>query len=153
MKPEKIIEKHNLQKHPEGGWYKEIIRSENLISFNGKSRNTLTSIYFLLTRDEISRWHRIDADEVWIFLDGDTLELHKVDIEHEKYLIEELNQDNRQVLINSGMWQAAKSKGDFSFVACIVAPGFEFEGFKLLDKKSTDLEKLLELNKKAKEFI
>ncbi|MEW6087648.1 MAG: cupin domain-containing protein [bacterium] len=150
---EEIIKKYKLQKHPEGGWYREIIRSENLIQFNGKKRNAVTSIYFLLTKNEISRWHKVDADEIWIFLDGDSLELHKADLKKKRYSVEELNPENRQVLVNTGVWQAARSKGNFSFAACVVAPGFEFEGFKLLDNNAPESEKILKLNKKVKDFI
>ena len=66
--------------HPEGGWYREIIRSKNSINVNGKKRNTVTSINFLLGKNDTSKWHVVDSDEIWIFLDGDALELHQADL-------------------------------------------------------------------------
>ena len=42
-----IIKKFNLSPHPEGGWFREIVRSENsLIREDGQSRNFITGIYF-----------------------------------------------------------------------------------------------------------
>lgn len=153
MDPKTIIKKYKLIKHPEGGWYKEIIRSEGYISFNGKKRNTVTSIYFLLAKGEASKWHIVDSDEIWIFLDGGPLELHQANIKAKKYYIENIDQKNRQALVPAGTWQAARSKGEFSFVACVVAPGFEFEGFKLLDINLSAAKKIFKLNKKARELF
>lgn len=148
-----IIKKYKLDKHPEGGWYKEIIRSKDMILFNGKKRNAVTSIYFLLTKGEIGKWHAVDSDEIWIFLGGKPLELHQVNLKTHKYYIGQIDTENRQILVSAGTWQAAKTKGEFSFVACVVAPGFEFEGFKLLKKDDPELKKILKLNKRAVEFI
>ena len=48
----KIIKQFNLSPHPEGGWFREIVRSENsLIRKDGQSRNFITGIYYLLERD------------------------------------------------------------------------------------------------------
>ena len=47
-----IIKKFNLSPHPEGRWFKEIVRSKNsLIRDDGQSRNFITGIYYLLGRD------------------------------------------------------------------------------------------------------
>ena len=44
-----IIKQFNLSPHPEGGWFREIVRSENsLIRKDGQSRNFITGIYYLL---------------------------------------------------------------------------------------------------------
>ena len=48
-----IIKQFNLSPHPEGGWFREIVRSKNsLIREDGQSRNFITVIYYLLMRDE-----------------------------------------------------------------------------------------------------
>ena len=55
-----IIKQFNLSPHPEGGWFREIVRSENsLIREDGQSRNFITGIYYLLERDAKSAWHRV----------------------------------------------------------------------------------------------
>lgn len=153
MNSQEIVKKYNLQKHPEGGWYKEIIRSENQVQYNNKKRDAVTSIYFLLEQGQISKWHKVDSDEIWIFLDGDKLELHQVDLINKKYSVNELDKETRQILVPKNNWQAAKTPGSYALMACIVAPGFEFEGFKLLDNNSIELDIILGMNDKAREFI
>jgi len=47
-----IIKQFNLSPHPEGGWFREIVRSKNsLIREDGQSRSFITGIYYLLERD------------------------------------------------------------------------------------------------------
>ena len=58
-----------LLRHPEGGFYRETFRAPDA------PRGASTSILFLLPAGEQSRWHRVDADEHWLFHDGDALEL------------------------------------------------------------------------------
>ena len=36
-----------------------------------------------------------------------------------------------QVVVPTGHWQAAETTGDYTLVSCVVAPGFQFEGFEL----------------------
>ena len=43
-----IIKQFNLSPHPEGGWFKEIVRSKNsIIREDGEIRNFITGIYYL----------------------------------------------------------------------------------------------------------
>ena len=69
QKSNEIIEQFNLSPHPEGGWYREIVRSKsNLTREDGQSRNFITGIYYLLERDAKSAWHRVkNAYEIWIY--------------------------------------------------------------------------------------
>ena len=76
-----IIEKLDLQPHPEGGYFRETYRSNGVIcneclndDIEGE-RNYCTSIYFLLTSKEFSAFHRIKQDEIWHFYDGGPLEI------------------------------------------------------------------------------
>jgi predicted cupin superfamily sugar epimerase len=36
-----------------------------------------------------------------------------------------------QAVVPPGAWQAAEPEGDWTLVACVVAPAFEFSGFEL----------------------
>lgn len=63
MDAEKIVQTFALQPHPEGGWFRETFRD----SPPGGGRGALTQIYYLLRSGERSRWHRVDAIEVWHF--------------------------------------------------------------------------------------
>ena len=70
-----IIKQFKLSPHPEGGWFREIVRSKNALTrYDGQIRNFITGIYYLLERDSKSAWHRVkNADEIWIYLRGDPL--------------------------------------------------------------------------------
>ena len=139
------IEKLVLQKHPEGGWFKEVYRSnENIAAtalgkrFSGQ-RSISTSIYFLLQKGEFSAFHKIKSDETWHFYDGGTLELFSISPEG-KLIIYKLGLNIQkgelpQITIPHGHYFAAKSKADFTFVGCTVAPGFDFVDFEMPSKE------------------
>ena len=71
-----------LKKHPEGGYYKEVYRSGDEIAADAlpadyqSSRTYCTSIYFLLTTEAFSSFHKIKQDETWHFYEGCSIELH-----------------------------------------------------------------------------
>ena len=68
-----IINLLGLQPHPEGGYFKEVYRSADIIEakdlpdrYKG-DRNFSTSIYFLLAENDKSHFHKIQSDEIWHF--------------------------------------------------------------------------------------
>ena len=67
---QQLIEAHGLQPHPEGGWYRETFRAAAV-----DGRATSTMIHFLLEAEQHSHWHRVDADELWLWHAGDPLAL------------------------------------------------------------------------------
>jgi cupin superfamily protein DUF985 len=75
MDADDIIARLGLAPHPEGGWYRETFRDSPAAG----GRGALTQIYYLLRAGERSRWHRIDAVEVWHFYAGDPLGLRVVE--------------------------------------------------------------------------
>jgi hypothetical protein len=121
---DRLIELLDLKPHPEGGHFRETFRDSN----HGRAHST--AIYFLLKAGEASRWHRIDAAEVWHFYRGAPLEL-RID---EKTFILGPDIDEAQapqIVVPPGAWQAARSLGDYTLVGCTVAPGFEFAHFEM----------------------
>ena len=131
-----IIEKLQLQPHPEGGFYKETYRSIDTC-LDG-SRNLQTAIYFLLTSDNVSHFHRIKSDEIWFHQDGGCLEIIEID-EHNAEVITRLGKDIvhgevMQHVVKAGRWFGARLKPESSFclVACQVSPGFDFRDFELV---------------------
>jgi uncharacterized protein len=121
---DRLIELLELKPHPEGGYFRETFRDA------GEGRARSTAIYFLLKGGEVSRWHRIDAAEVWHFYRGAPLEIM---IGKDRYVLGN-DIDKAQVpqlVVPPGAWQMARSRGDFTLVGCTVAPGFEFEHFEL----------------------
>jgi predicted cupin superfamily sugar epimerase len=129
-----IIRLLDLQPHPEGGHYRETFRDPRTI--DGR-RAASTAIYFLLARGERSHWHRVDAVETWHWHAGAPLllEIAEGATRRKIMLGPDLAAGERpQGVVPSGAWQAAQSLGDWTLVGCIVAPGFEFEGFELAPK-------------------
>ena len=131
MNADSIIQRLGLIPHPEGGHYREVYRAPLEV---GASRGSVTSIYFLLQAGEVSRWHRVDAVEIWNFHAGDNLELKMATEEGEEtYLLgTDISGGARpQAIVPPHAWQSARSLGPWSLVGCAVAPAFEFEGFEL----------------------
>ena len=66
-----VIRLLDLKPHPEGGHFRETFR--DVLTVHGRAAST--AIYFLLARGERSRWHRIDAVEIWHYHAGAALAL------------------------------------------------------------------------------
>jgi len=133
-----LITHLDLQPHPEGGFYREVFRSNQTVMVNGQARSASTSIYYLLNQGAYSAWHRIDADETWYFLAGQTLKLYMLaqDGSLTTCLLGHPLVDqgaSLQLTVAAGYWFAAEPtpNADYTLVACNVAPGFEFDGFEL----------------------
>jgi uncharacterized protein len=137
MDAAEIIRDLQLASHPEGGWYREIYRSQRRIIADGAARCALTSIYYLLEQGQMSRWHTVDADEAWHFYGGAPLELFTYDARArrlERHLLAAPGQDAAAPVqvVRAGVWQGARSLGAWSLVGCSVAPGFEFAGLRFV---------------------
>lgn len=137
------IQKLNLQKHPEGGYYRETYRSHENITkdclpdrYDG-NRSYYTSIYFLLKGKDISAFHRIKSDEIWHFYYGSSVTLYRIDPEGMLFktkIGDDLeNGELFQTHIKAGHWFGAKVNDptSFSLLGCTVAPGFDFTDFEL----------------------
>ncbi len=150
MTADQWIERLRLERHPEGGWFRQTYRSEEMASPAGlPSRFDVphplsTAIYFLLRGDEVSALHRLKADEVWHFYDGVPLTLHLIAPDGTASHIQ-LGAGCFQVVVPAGHWfgatlgpvdDVAEERGNtrFALVGCTVAPGFLFEDFELGDR-------------------
>jgi hypothetical protein len=145
LKKEELIDKLQLEKHPEGGYFKETYRSKIALPESAlpseftSSRNASTCIYFMLTSDEFSAFHKVNQDEAWHFYLGETITLHMVSPEG-KYSQVSIGNDfsqkeTPQFVVPAQHWFAAeiKTEDSFALVGCTVAPGFEFDDFKLAE--------------------
>lgn len=137
-----IVEALGLQPHPEGGYYKEIFRSEEKVDQNALpkrydgSRHFLTAIHFLITKENASFFHKVNSDEQWYFHQGGTARIHIVDeVGNYEYkdLGGRLNGDESLFAnVDRLKWFGVEViKGDFVLCSCTVAPGFEFADFEL----------------------
>jgi predicted cupin superfamily sugar epimerase len=171
-----LITQLALQPHPEGGWYREIYRSPVVVQTARGPRSALTTIYYLLESTQLSRWHVVQADELWHFYAGAPLELlaytpgtraferrilgpliadtpaadteagtPEADVAHfDVDLTSTLHFPALGALsapapsgdvvsvIPAGVWQAARSLGDYTLVGCSVGPGFDFADFEFV---------------------
>jgi uncharacterized protein len=132
-----LISALGLIPHPEGGYYGELYRSNAVVHpADGRGpRSAVTTIYFLLTEGAVSRWHRVQSDEVWHFYEGAPLDLWLappgIDAVDQRRL-GPLDGSQRPVwAVPGGWWQAARSAGAYTLVGCTVGPGFDFDDFGL----------------------
>ena len=137
------IEKLQLDPHPEGGCFRQMYRSEVVISrealpagFSG-SRAASTAIYFLLDGKNFSAFHRLRSDEVWHFYAGEPLLVHVIDPGGEYFRIHLGHEPEAgqvlQAVVRAGCWFASHVADwkSFALVGCTVAPGFDFEDFEM----------------------
>ncbi len=129
-----LIDALRLSPHPEGGYYRETFRDP---ATGASGRAHSTAIYFLLLAGQVSRWHTVDAVEMWHWYAGAPLELglaepgrpatrHLLGFDPTAGLFP-------QAIVPTGWWQQARSTGEWTLVGCTVAPGFEFAGFVLAE--------------------
>lgn len=155
-----LIAALGMRPHPEGGHYVEIHRSAARVQPAGasSSRTAITAIYFLLTAGDISCWHRvIGADEIWHFLEGAPLELLTAERDFQavvRHLLGPVAGQQRPMrVVEAGVWQAARSTGEYTLVACDVGPGFEFADFEMLRDRQAVAEDALRRQPAVREFL
>ncbi|MCP4720687.1 MAG: cupin domain-containing protein [Desulfobacteraceae bacterium] len=149
------MKKMNLIEHPEGGRFREVFRSAEIISTSqGNKRSALTHIYFSLEPDERSRFHKVSSDEVWNLYKGAGLHLYTWDGTNKPPECITLSSDTNTFchVIPAGIWQAAKPISDTILVGCSVAPGFEFSDFTLIDPESDESKLLVSIAPKLGMF-
>ena len=143
---QKLITKLELIPHPEGGYFKEIYRSDDFIKKNflqerySQKRVFSTSIYYLLSGNQVSHFHRLKSDETWHFYSGSPLIIHCLN-ENSTYSQIKIGLDFSQNIfpqftIKRSTWFAAEvaDKNSFSLIGCTVAPGFEYDDFELAQR-------------------
>lgn len=140
------IKKLDMQAHPEGGYFRESYRSDEIIPGSalpdryGSDRSFSTAIYFLLTSDNPSRFHKVASDEGWHFYDGSPVRLHVISPigEYREVLVGcDLEKGILpQFVVPAEHWFAAEVVDDesYSLVGCTVAPGFDFSDFELAEQ-------------------
>jgi hypothetical protein len=155
MTPEQLVKHLELEPHPEGGFYKEMYRSEAKLlgSLLAKDlegdRNFSTAIYFLIEKENFSALHKIKSDEIWHFYAGDALEVMEISNSGQLKITlvgNKLDQGEVfQYTVKANTWfgSRVKSGGTYSLVGCTVSPGFDFRDFEMA-KRNDLLEKFPE---------
>ncbi len=152
MEAKEIIAAYRLERHPEGGWFREVYRSPRLLGqipgYPGP-RTAFTAIYFLLTRGDFSAFHRLRGEEAWIHLAGDPLELILMGRETRRLTLAPAAEGGDPfAVVPAGEIQAARTSGAYTLAACLVAPGFEFSDFSMPSR-----EELLREHPERKDLI
>jgi len=140
-KASKYIKQLQLKKHPEGGYFREVYRSgeiilpPNLPKRYKSARNFSTSIYFLLEGKQFSAFHLLQSDELWHFYDGSSVFIYIINRKGE-LKVKKLGRDEDcelQLTIEKQNWFAAEveEKISFALFGCTVSPGFDFDDFEL----------------------
>lgn len=131
MTAAEVIALLGLVPHPEGGHFRETFR-DPATDTAGRSRST--AIYFLLAAGEVSRWHRVDAAEIWHWYAGAALELSiAADGRRERVQLgaDLVSGERPQAIVPAYAWQQARSLGAWTLVGCTVAPAFDFANFEM----------------------
>lgn len=151
MEMSQLVKQLGLQPHPEGGYYKEVLRLDAIVAPVDGDHNPTderlsagTSIYYLLGSEHygnFSSWHRLDGlDEVWNYHAGAPMNVFWIEpngnlVTQKLGLVEGANP---QVHVPRNCWFAAVVDGQdetaWSLVGCTVFPGFEFSKFEIADR-------------------
>lgn len=141
-----------LVPHREGGFFRETYRSPVMVPTPAGRRSLATAIFYLLTVQSPSRFHRLRFDEVWFHHAGAPVEMFLLgpgkDDGPERVLV---GPDRPQMVVPGGRWMAARvAEGlpheagpqpaqpapPWALVGCVVSPGFEYEDFELGDREA-----------------
>ena len=143
-----IVQELDLAPHPEGGFYKETYRSQGIVSQKdlgdayGGARNFSTSIYFLLTSESFSAFHKIEQDEQWHFYLGSPIKLHVIAPDgtywNQAIGINFAKGEVPQYMVPGNHWFATEvpESASFALAGCTVAPGFNFKDFVMPSRAS-----------------
>ena len=78
----RLMKEYNLKPHPEGGYFIRIYESIDTVMstdrqrYHDEMRRAVTSIYYLLNKNEYSAWHILKSDELWNFYTGSAVNIH-----------------------------------------------------------------------------
>ena len=140
-----LIRNFKMQKlEPEGGFFsrqsESLLRVEVPFGPNGETvnRSLMTSIYYLVTNESFSAFHKLKGCETYHFYSGARLELTLIypDGQIEVSILgNDLEAgDIPQKAVDGGVWQASRiAPGetlDWSFIGTTCSPGFEFQDYK-----------------------
>ena len=123
MTPPPTAVRRGLDPHPERGGYRRTWTSPASVG----DRPAATAILFLLTAGERSAWHRVDADELWLWHGPGalTVQLGEPAESHE------LGPGAVQLLVPAGRRQCSAPVEREVLVSCVVSPGCVWSGFQL----------------------
>ena len=130
---EDYIDGLGMQAHVEGGYCRELFQSKQ----RSEDRPLASSIYYLLKAGQVSKLHRLKADELWLYHCGTPLLIHQIDevgaLSTARLGLAVDRGELPQVLVTGNRIfgaELAEPKG-FCLVSCVVSPGFDYRDFEL----------------------
>lgn len=145
LTPKKIIKLLNLEPlQPEGGYFRQTYKDKQRTKKGSKTRSIGTAIYYLITEDSFSTFHRISSTEIFHYYAGSSVEMFQITKTgklKKTILGPHLNKGERpQVIIPPNIWQAAKLKKNikikWALIGTTVCPGFKYEDFEIGKRKN-----------------
>ncbi len=136
-----LIEYYSMEFIPVEGTYVKKIYESN-IGMEGKRACSMMVGLHSNELDSFSALHRLTSEEIWTYLEGDPLELILLDGEGNLETVV-LGSDfeqgqQRTYVVRPGVWQAAKSLGEYTLYSCTVVPAFTSSCFEGADKSLLD---------------
>ncbi len=148
-----LIEKLNLQPHPEGGYYRrnwQSAFSADVKDASGKithpKRALGSSIIYYLPASERCAWHRLACEEMWHHYAGSPLKIHMLSMQKgwESFVLgsEVLKGELPQIVIPPRTWFCAEvvEAESYSFCGCSLWPAFTYADFELAEKNRLEDE-------------
>lgn len=136
---EQWIKELDLEPHPEGGYFKRTDLSDETHTREDHPLPLYTNIYFLLTADNPSHFHKLLSDELWFYHAGNPLTVHSLsaDGSYNKTLLSLDTNSGHQLhhTVSAGTIFGSTVDEGYALVSCTVVPGFDFADFKLYTKE------------------
>jgi uncharacterized protein len=133
-----LIKKLGLEKHPEGGYFKQTYRSDTMVNVEGFDgpRNISTTIYYMLVGGQFSAFHRLKSDEIWHHYAGGSITLYAITNDGKLSRIKIGRDGKPQTVMKAGTWFAAALNGKKSYclTGCTMSPGFDYRDWELARK-------------------
>jgi hypothetical protein len=129
-----------MEPHPEGGWFVRTWTATTTVETPRGTRPTATLIHFLLPAGEVSAWHAVTSDELWLWHGPGELALElggTGDRPDAKGSVQILGPGDGepaarfQVLVPANTWQRTLPGDTEVLVSCLVSPGFDYADWRL----------------------
>jgi len=156
---ETVIDSLGLESHVEGGYFRRTFQADHRprIDLGEGERFTLTSIYYLLTRQSpVGHWHLNKSDILHYFHLGGPVEYYLI---HPDGRLETVVMgpdlaagQQLQLIVRGGVWKASHlPAGEYGLISEAVAPGFEYQDM-TLGKRSELLQQFPDHRKVIEAF-
>ena len=128
------IERLQLEPHPEGGYYRQLYGND------GKGRKEISTIYYMLTANDMSAFHRLHGvTEIWYYHAGEPLNLYVIDVEGNLAVHHLSPEGEMQVVIHPEQWFAAEipSKKGFCLAQAPASAAMRFSRLVLVSQTTS----------------